>query len=89
MADTDDEASDLSPRAGNHKEVHYHNGTSKIVWAYAGMATVVLVGIVGFYASSQAARNETVTEVLSDVRERLAAVEAKLGSIESAVERQQ
>lgn len=73
-----------------HKEVHNHysNGSGKVVWAWAGVATGIVVLLVVAMAKGQWDTNDRVAQAITNMSVRIGQLETKIDNLEQTIERQ-
>jgi hypothetical protein len=69
------------------KEIHYANGSSKIIWAWAGVSTLLVIGMFGFFARIQWETNENLKVAVTNLGERVGRLELQIGYLQDTIER--
>lgn len=81
---------------GQRKETHYHygNGSSKIVWAWAGVSTLIVISFLGLMVRAQWSTNESLratnTAMQNSVNQltvRLTRLEEQIATLQRTIER--
>ena len=73
---------------GDHVEKHYHNGgTNRILWAWAGAATLIVIGVIAAYAGQQWTSNNRMADAIVNLGGRMGRMEGQIEILQRTIER--